>query len=147
MLYIGCALVGLVAGLLSALLGVGGGIIVVPVLVVLFGMDMRAAVGTSLAYIAVVALAGAAQHMWRGNVELKVAAVAIPFGFLGTYLGMRLSAELSTVTLKRLFAILLILMAAQLLFFPQSGSAAKRGEPGAGRPVPGEPPSDTGHSP
>lgn len=103
---------GLVVGFLTGFLGVGGGFVVVPALVVLLGMPMRAAVGTSLLVIAlnsVVALgarAGTGSYDWPVIVPFAVGAV------LASVVGARLAHRLPAVTLTRSFAMLLLIVAA-----------------------------------
>ncbi len=62
--------VGLMAGFFSGLLGIGGGVIIVPALVLLLGFAMRTAIGTSLAIVVPTALAGAILHFQEGNLHL-----------------------------------------------------------------------------
>ena len=119
MLYLGCMLMGLTAGFLSALLGIGGGVVVVPMLLILFAMDPKVAIGTSLACVAAIGLAGALQHGVRGNVEWKVALIVIPFGIVGTYLGVVAHGALGGVALKRIFGVLMLLVAFKLLLLPR----------------------------
>ena len=119
MLYLGCMLMGLTAGFLSALLGIGGGMVVVPMLLMLFAMDPKVAIGTSLAYIAPVALAGALQHGLKDNVMLKVALIALPFGIVGTYLGVMAHGALGGVALTRIFGVLMLVMGLKLLLLPR----------------------------
>ena len=119
MVYIGCMLIGLVAGFLSALLGIGGGVVVVPMLLILFGMDTKVAIGTSLAYIVPVAVAGALQHGLKGNVVLKVALIAGVFGVFGTYLGVQAQQFFKSDVLKAVFGMLMVIVGLKLLFMPQ----------------------------
>jgi len=120
MIYAGYMLMGLAAGFLSALLGIGGGVVVVPILVIFFAMDMKLAIGTSLAYIVPVALCGAVQHGFNRNVDLRVVALAVPFGFVGAYLGVRLCNALPAPMLKRVFGLLLLAIGLRLLIVPQA---------------------------
>jgi uncharacterized protein len=72
-------LIGLVAGVFSALFGVGGGLVIVPLLILLLGFDGRVATGTSLAAIVITALAGAVLYGFEGEVDVAYAAlVGIP---------------------------------------------------------------------
>lgn len=97
-------------GFLTGFLGVGGGFLVVPALVVALRMPMSLAVGTSLAVIAVnsvsslVARIGEAHPDWRVIVPFTVAAVA------GSLLGKRVGERLSAATLTRAFAVMLVLV-------------------------------------
>jgi uncharacterized membrane protein YfcA len=107
------------AGLLSTLLGIGGGVVVVPMLLLLFGLDTKVAVGTSLAYIVPVAMAGAVQHGLRGQWSLKIALIAIPLGLVGSYLGMKVSDSLGSLAIKRIFGVLMLLVGLKLLLLPE----------------------------
>ena len=106
--------IGLVAGVFSALFGVGGGIIVVPLLVVV-GLSARAATGTSLAAISLTAAAGAAAYALHGDIKPGAAAlVGIPavFGVIG---GVALQQRLASRTLTLGFALLLTAVGIRLL--------------------------------
>ena len=122
MVYAGYMLMGLVAGFLSALLGIGGGVVVVPMLVLLFGLDPKIAIGTSLAYIVPVALAGAVQHGLKGQMVLWIALIAVPLGLIGTYFGMMAGSSLGSLQIKRIFGILMLLVGLKLLLLPQGWS-------------------------
>lgn len=104
------ALSGLIAGVASSLLGIGGGIVMVPLLVYFVVADIKTAVGTSLAFIVPIALSGALQHAWRGQVSWKVAAACVPLGLVGTYLGSELSDVTPDLALRRIFGVLMILV-------------------------------------
>jgi uncharacterized membrane protein YfcA len=106
--------IGLVAGVFSALFGVGGGIIIVPLLVVV-GLTGRAASGTSLAAISLTATAGATAYALHGDVKPGAAAlVGIPavFGVIG---GVALQQRLAGRTLTLGFAVLLTAVGIRLL--------------------------------
>ena len=99
-------LIGLAAGFLSAVLGVGGGIVVVPLLL-LAGFEIRAATATSLGAIAITAAAGAVVYAVHGDVEPVYAAlVGIPAAG-GVVLGTALQQRVPVRTLSYLFAALL----------------------------------------
>ena len=133
MLYAGCMLTGLVAGFLSSLLGVGGGVVVVPMLLLLFGWDPKIAIGTSLACMVPVALAGAVQHGLEGELRLKIALIMIPLGLIGTYLGMKASNALGSPEIKRIFGVLMLLVGLKLLLLPQGSGLFMKSEVGKGR--------------
>ena len=107
--------IGIVAGVFSALFGVGGGILVVPMLVLLAGFGERPAMATSLAAIGVIALAGTISYAFRGDVDPAGAAlVGIPAA-LGATVGATLQQRIATRTLSLAFAALLVAVAAYLL--------------------------------
>jgi hypothetical protein len=99
--------IGLAAGVFSALFGVGGGIIAVPLMILLAGMPERVAAATSLAAIGITASAGVVVYGLRGEVEVGHAAlIGIPAA-LGALLGTSLQQRLPTSTLAYGFALLL----------------------------------------
>ena len=111
-------LIGLAAGTLSGLVGVGGGIIIVPALVYVLGMDQKTAQGTSLGLIMLpVGIFGVMQYYKQGHVDFRVVAV-LAVGFLaGSYFGSKIALSLPQETVKKIFAILMILIAIKILFF------------------------------
>lgn len=115
MQYLYAALIGIFGGFASGLFGVGGGIVMVPAMVYLLTMDIKLAVGTSLAVIIPTAATGVAKHYQLGNVDWKVAASLAPTAICGGYLGAWLTKEISSANLKRAFGGFLILVGVRLL--------------------------------
>jgi uncharacterized membrane protein YfcA len=110
------ALVGLVAGLFAAMFGVGGGIVMVPLLIALLRYDAKVATATSLAAIIFTATWGTATHGALGNVDWGTAAlVGIP-AMLGVTIGIGLKARISSAQLTYGFAVVLVLVAARMAF-------------------------------
>jgi uncharacterized protein len=108
-------LIGLVAGVFSAVFGVGGGIVVVPLLMALVGLPSHAATATSLGAILVTATAGVALYALRGEVRPGYAAlVGIP-AVAGSLLGTHVQQRLSGRTLTLAFAALLVGIAVWLI--------------------------------
>lgn len=107
--------IGLAAGLLSAVLGVGGGIIMVPAMVMLLGVDAKVAVGTSLAVIIPTAITGVWRHYSYGNVDVKTAALLAVGAVIGAYFGALLAQSLPDQLVKRLFALLMVVTAVKLV--------------------------------
>lgn len=107
--------IGLGAGVLSGLFGVGGGVLIVPALVFLRGMTPHAAVGTSLgALLLPVGILGALAYYRSGNLDFR-ASLLIALGlFLGAWFGARLALSLSPVHLTRAFAVFLVLVAVRM---------------------------------
>ena len=99
--------IGLLAGLFSALFGVGGGIVVVPLLILLAGFTERPAMGTSLAAIALIALVGSITYALYGEVKPGAAAIVGLPGALGAVAGATLQQRLANRTLSLAFAALL----------------------------------------
>ena len=107
--------IGLAAGFFSALFGVGGGIVLVPLLILAVGYPERAAMGTSLAAIGVTALAGAAVYAFHGELELAEAAlIGLPAAG-GAIAGTALQQRVPRRALTLAFAALLALIAVSLL--------------------------------
>ncbi len=117
---IGLLLLGIAAGSLSGLVGIGGGIVIVPALVFGFGFSQHTAQGTSLAVLAlpVVGL-GALTYYRNGHMNIPTAMI-IAVGFVvGGLFGGKLANALPAETIKRIFGGLLMLLAVKMLFFPK----------------------------
>lgn len=115
---LGYLIIGLTAGFASALFGIGGGLLVVPMLTVFYHFDPKNAVGTSLAAMVLTALAGALQNWKIGRVDFQgalwIAVGSVPFTFLGTYVKEFIPAK----TFEKIFGLLIILVALKLLYPP-----------------------------
>ena len=107
--------IGLVAGVFSAVFGVGGGIIIVPLLVALVGFDGRRATGTSLAAIGITAGAGAVAYGLHGDVKFGSAALIGLPAAVGALAGVALQQRLQTRTLTIGFSVLLAAVGIRLL--------------------------------
>ena len=107
--------IGLLAGLFSALFGVGGGIVVVPLLILLARYDERPAMGTSLAAIGLIALVGAVSYGFHGELKPGAAAAVGRPAAAGAVLGAWLQQRLTSRTLSLAFATLLACIAVWLL--------------------------------
>jgi uncharacterized membrane protein YfcA len=109
-------IIGLLAGMLSGLVGVGGGIIMVPMLVMLLGFSQHQAQGTSLAVLVVPVTAIAVFNYYKeGYINWKYAAVIAVFFVVGTYFGSKLAISLDQKMLKKIFSIVLIIIAGKML--------------------------------
>ena len=113
--------VGIAAGMLGGLVGVGGGIIIVPALVYFIGFSQKTAQGTSLALIMLpVGIFGVLQYYKSGHVDFRIAGI-LAIGFLaGSFFGSKIALSLPQETVKKVFAILMILMAIKMLFFDKA---------------------------
>jgi len=107
--------IGLVAGLFSALFGVGGGIVVVPLLILVAHFDERPAMATSLAAIGLIAFVGAVSYGLHGELKVGAAAVVGLPAAVGAVGGAWLQQRLATRTLTLAFAALLAAIAVWLL--------------------------------
>ena len=112
---LGLLLIGLFAGTIAGLLGVGGGVVVVPALVLVISMGVAKAKGTSLAVIVPTAVVGTLRNLRARNVDLVLAAVVGLTGMASAYVGTKLSVEMSPRLSKILFACLLIAIVATSL--------------------------------
>ena len=109
-------LLGLVAGTLSGLIGIGGGVIIVPALVFLFGLSQHQAQGTTLALLVPpVGLLAALTYYRQGYVDLKIAAFICVGFFLGGLLGAKFAMGLSNVILEKVFGVALLLIAIKMI--------------------------------
>lgn len=111
----GLLALGLLAGALSALLGVGGGIVMVPALVLLFGFGQHLAEGTSLLVIVPTALVGAVRHDGRGYTDWRLGSVVGLGGIAGGVIGAQTALALSSRTLQVLFALFVAAIGVQML--------------------------------
>lgn len=110
-------LIGIAAGMLSGLVGVGGGLIIVPALVYFLGFSQHSAQGTSLGLILLpVGILGVLQYYKHGDVDLKVVAILAVGFFIGSYYGSKVSLSLPQSTVKKIFAVLMIIIAIKMLF-------------------------------
>ncbi|WP_299960107.1 sulfite exporter TauE/SafE family protein [uncultured Modestobacter sp.] len=110
---------GLVVGFLTGLLGVGGGFLIIPVLVIVLGLPMTTAIGTSLVIVAVNSAAGFAAHASDAAIDVPVAAGFTGAAVVAALIAARLGARLDTGRLKRWFAGLVFAVAS--LVFVQVG--------------------------
>ena len=109
-------LIGLVAGFFSALFGVGGGIVIVPLLLLVAGFAEREATGTSLAAIGIIALVGSIAYGVRGEVELGHAALVGLPAAAGAIAGVAIQQRVSVRALTAGFAVLLTVIGLVMLF-------------------------------
>lgn len=121
-------LIGLAAGMLGGMVGVGGGIIIVPALVFFLGFSQKLAQGTSLGMLLLpVGILGAIQYYKQGYIDFKaIALIGVAF-MAGSYLGSKLALSLPQETVKKIFAVLLLLVGLKMLLFDKPDS--KNSEP------------------
>jgi uncharacterized membrane protein YfcA len=109
-------ILGLAAGILSGLLGIGGGILIIPALVFVFGLTQHQAQGTTLALmVPPIGLLAAWTYYKQGQVNLGVAALICLGFFFGGLLGARLAGVISGVLLRRLFGVALLITAVKMI--------------------------------
>ncbi len=110
------ALIGVFGGIMSGLLGVGGGLVFVPLMTFFLGLTIHQAVGTSLLIIIPTSLVGVWVHAHQGHVQIKTAVIIAGFAIAGAWFGSHLSGRLDPLLLKRIFAVFLVLIAIKLAF-------------------------------
>jgi len=110
----GLIILGLVAGTIAAALGVGGGVIYVPALVVFFAFEQHTAQGTSLAIILPTAVVATVAHTRLGNVRWRLAVPIALAGIAAAVLGSRIALSLDAEMLRRLFGAFLLVVAARM---------------------------------
>jgi uncharacterized protein len=117
---LGLLLIGVAAGSLSGLVGIGGGIVIVPALVLGLGFSQHTAQGTSLAVLAlpVVGL-GAFTYYRNGHMHIPTALIIAAGFVIGGLFGGKLANALPAETIRRVFGVLLLLLAVKMLFFPK----------------------------
>ncbi|MGH7546838.1 MAG: TSUP family transporter [Gemmatimonadales bacterium] len=110
------SVIGLVAGVVSGLFGVGGAVVIVPGLVLLLGLPQHTANGTSLAALVLPAgiLIGTLEYYKRGQVNVPYAAVIAAGLLLGALVGAKLAGTLGDLALRRGFAVFLMVVALKL---------------------------------
>jgi len=120
-------IIGLFTGVLGGLVGVGGGIILVPALVFFLGFSQLDAQGTSLALIMFpVGILGVIQYYKQGHVDFKIV-VLLAIGFIvGSFLGSKISLNMNQQIVRKIFACLMIFIAIKMLFFDQEKPSQKK---------------------
>lgn len=110
------ALVGFFAGVLSGLVGVGGGVIIVPCLVFFLGFSQQAAQGTSLGLLLLpVGIFAVINYYNKGYIDVKVVIIMSIAFIAGGWLGSKLALQLSQEALRKIFAVVLIYTAFRML--------------------------------
>lgn len=110
------ALIGVIAGMLSGLVGVGGGIVMVPLLIFLMGFNQHQAQGTSLTVLVVPVTAAAVYNYYKeGYIDWRYAAIIAVFFFIGGYFGSRIAINIDQKMLKKIFAVVLLFVAGKML--------------------------------
>ncbi|MGM1018063.1 MAG: sulfite exporter TauE/SafE family protein [Actinomycetota bacterium] len=122
--YLGFILIGMIAGLLSGLFGVGGGTVIVPLLVLLLAYDQRLAAGTSLAAIVPTASVGVVSYAASGSVAWIPALILAAGAVVGAQIGTRLLPRISQTALRWGFVGFLVLVIVSLFFIVPSRDAA-----------------------
>ncbi len=111
--------IGFLAGILSGLIGVGGGIIIVPALVYFLGLNQHMAQGTSLALmLPPIGILAAMNYYKAGQLNIKYALVIAVAFIIGGYFGSKLSIDfISESVMKKVFGVIMLIAAVKLVFF------------------------------
>ena len=104
------AVVGLIVGILSSVIGLGGGFMVVPLLIYL-GRDAKLAVGTTFVFILLVAISSLIVHYRLGNVDIKTGLILALGGILGAQIGPQVLQHVSDQNFKKIFSVLMVITA------------------------------------
>lgn len=107
-LFIG-ALFSFIAGLASGLLGIGGGVLKVPIMVLILGLPTKIAIGTSEFMISITSVSGSYVHFKNGVLNIYLASSAVLGGFIGAQIGSRLSVKIRARILRRIFGVVMII--------------------------------------
>lgn len=105
-----CAVIGLFAGVMAGLLGVGGGVIMVPAFTRFLGMDIRMAIGTSMVIIVLTALVAGTKHYQLGHVDFRIVFIVAGLSMIGGYAGASLTQQFSVHTLQMVFAVFVLIV-------------------------------------
>ena len=118
--WLACMLIGLIAGLAAGVFGIGGGILMVPLMILLLSLPQQSASAISLVVILLpVGLPAILQYWNAGKLQpehLKIAAILAVGVVVGSYFGAKLSLQLPEMVLRKLFAVLLVAVALKMWF-------------------------------
>lgn len=116
------ALIGLAAGMLSGMVGIGGGMVIVPALVFILGLSQHQAQGTSLFILSLPVLLLAVVNYWRtGNVNWRFGLVIASTFVIGAFLGSKLTLRLPEAWVKLIFGLLMAYVSIQLILAGYAG--------------------------
>ena len=121
---------GICAGLLSGMLGIGGGVILVPTLVLILGFGQKTAQGMSLAIMVPMALVGAIRY-WRNddvNMDILVIGLIVCGSLAGTMIGTTLAAHVPAHVLRKFFSVILVIVAVKMFFGSPKSQKATVGD-------------------
>jgi uncharacterized protein len=109
--------IGILTGAMAGMLGIGGAVIMIPALVYIMGFSQQMAQGTSLAVmLPPIGIIAAYNYYKAGHVDLKFAMILAAAFLIGSYFGSKYALTLPQATLKKIFGILLLVIAAKMLF-------------------------------
>ena len=122
-------IIGIIAGMLGGLVGVGGGIVIVPALIYFLSFSQKEAQGTSLGILLLpIGLLGVWQYYKAGYVDMRIVWL-VAIGFLaGSYFGSKIALSLPQETVKKIFAMLMIVVSIKMLFFDKKVNGDDNGK-------------------
>ena len=108
---------GLIAGMLSGMVGIGGGIVIVPALVYFLGFTQHQAQGTVLfMFLLPIGILGVFNYYQAGHVDFKTAFIIASTFVIGSYFGSKISIAIDQTTLKRVFGVIIFLLSLKMIF-------------------------------
>ena len=117
----GLLIIGLIAGMASSMVGIGGGVVVVPALVMMFAFSQKLAQGTSLVMLLPpIGLLAVINYYKAGYVDFKIAGILIIAFIFGSYFGSKIALGMEEATLKKIFGVFLLVLAIKYLFFSKA---------------------------
>lgn len=110
--------IGIITGVMAGMLGIGGGLVVIPALVMVMGLSQQTAQGTSLAMmLPPIGVLAAYNYYKAGHVDIKIALILAIAFIAGSYFGSKLAIRLPQELMKKIFGIFLLLVAIKMLFW------------------------------
>lgn len=110
-------IIGLAAGYLSGLIGIGGGIVIVPALVYLLSVNQKTAQGTTLfMFLLPIGILGVYNYYKAGHIDFKTAGIMAVTFLVGSYLGSKTAIAFDTKLVKQIFAVVIILIGIKMLW-------------------------------
>ena len=111
-------IIGILTGVMAGMLGIGGGLVVIPALVMIMGMSQQSAQGTSLAMmLPPIGILAAYNYYKAGHVDIRIALLLALAFIAGSFFGSKLAIRIPQETLKKIFGVFLLLVAIKMLFW------------------------------
>jgi uncharacterized protein len=111
-------IIGLIVGFFGGMFGVGGGVILIPALVYIMGMEQHSAQGTSVAILLPpIGIVAAYNYYKAGHINIKYAIIIAITFVIGSYFGSKLAVNLPDQTSKKIFAVIMFLISIKMFFF------------------------------
>ncbi len=109
--------IGICAGFLSGMVGIGGGIVIVPMLVYFLGFDQHTAQGTTLfMFLFPIGILGVMNYYNKGNVDMKMAAVICTTFIVGSYFGSKLALSIDKAAITKVFGVIFLIISLKMIF-------------------------------